>query len=198
MFATGNNLVIADDLTRRTLRCALDAKCERPELRKFEGSIMETTRANRASLVTAALTVLRAWHVAGEDSNRPPLGSFETWSRRIRDPLIWLGCADPCDSMEQVRDHDPRRAALIAVVTQWRMRLGVDQQHTVQDVIACAINAPDFHAALMAVARSRTGSTVSNDRLGRWLSRVAGKIVANLKLVRSGLRDGYPLWTLTG
>ena len=33
IFATGNNLQIAGDLTRRTLLCTLDARCERPELR---------------------------------------------------------------------------------------------------------------------------------------------------------------------
>ena len=31
IFATGNNLVIAGDLTRRSLRCGMDAQCERPE-----------------------------------------------------------------------------------------------------------------------------------------------------------------------
>jgi hypothetical protein len=33
----GNNLVIANDLTRRTLLCQLDAGVERPETRKFKG-----------------------------------------------------------------------------------------------------------------------------------------------------------------
>src|SRR5262249_42222547 len=35
IFATGNNITIAGDLTRRTLMCALDAHCEHPERRNF-------------------------------------------------------------------------------------------------------------------------------------------------------------------
>ena len=33
--ATGNNLILEGDLTRRSMRCELDAKVERPELREF-------------------------------------------------------------------------------------------------------------------------------------------------------------------
>ena len=35
--ATGNNLILQGDLPRRSLRCAIDAKVERPELRVFPG-----------------------------------------------------------------------------------------------------------------------------------------------------------------
>ena len=65
MYATGNNLTIVGDLTRRTIVCSLDAHCERPELRTFGGNMLETVRVDRGRLVAAALTVLRAWHVAG-------------------------------------------------------------------------------------------------------------------------------------
>src|SRR5262249_8538774 len=64
IYATGNNLTIAGDLTRRTLMCALDAKCERPETRTFDVDVIATARAERSRLVAAGLTVLRAWHVA--------------------------------------------------------------------------------------------------------------------------------------
>jgi putative DNA primase/helicase len=41
IFATGNNLRIGNDLTRRTLMCHLDAKVERPELRVFDRNFLE-------------------------------------------------------------------------------------------------------------------------------------------------------------
>ncbi len=34
--ATGNNLVLVGDMTRRAIRCRLDAQVERPELREFD------------------------------------------------------------------------------------------------------------------------------------------------------------------
>jgi putative DNA primase/helicase len=95
IFTTGNNLTIAGDLNRRTLLCSIDAGEEHPEQREFNIDLMEAVRRNRAMIVTAALTVLRAWHGANETvDNKHLLGSFEDWSRRIRAPLIWLGQAD--------------------------------------------------------------------------------------------------------
>jgi len=196
--ATGNNLVVAGDLTRRTLLCSLDAGCERPELRSFNTDVIETIRTHRGRLVVAALTILRAWHIARakERLSLSPFGSFEQWSRRVREPLVWLDCADPCETVPLVRDSDPGREALVLVVMQWEKNLGLDRPQTVQQIIGLAVSDIDFHAALSAVAAHR-GGLLSNHRLGRWLNRVKGKIVNGLKLIHQGNVHGYPLWTLT-
>ena len=196
--ATGNNLVVAGDLTRRTLLCSLDAGCERPELRSFNTDVIETIRTHRGRLVVAALTILRAWHIARakERLSLSPFGSFEQWSRRVREPLVWLDCADPCETVPLVRDSDPGREALVLVVMQWEKNLGLDRPHTVQQIIGLAVSDIDFHAALSAVAAHR-GGLLSNHRLGRWLNRVKGKIVNGLKLIQQGNVHGYPLWMLT-
>jgi hypothetical protein len=60
VFATGNNLTIAGDLTRRALLGALDARCEHPERRSFEFDPIAVARTERGRLVVAAMTVLRA------------------------------------------------------------------------------------------------------------------------------------------
>jgi hypothetical protein len=199
IFATGNNLVIAGDLTRRCLLASLDAGVERPELRQFQVNIIEEAHTQRGGLVVAGLTILRAWQVAranGESVSALPYGGFADWSRRVREPLIWLGEADPCDTVAKVRENDPMRDALAAVLMQWKKHLGVFLAHTVQQVIEHAINASTFYTALMNVAASKTGGSVSNDRLGRWLKRVEGKIVNGLKLIQVGNQSGYPTWSL--
>jgi hypothetical protein len=193
-FATGNNLVIGNDLTRRTLLCQLDAEVERPELRSFNSNVLEVARADRGKLVCAALTILRAWHVAGTAIGVDPLGSFEDWSFRIRQALLWLDQLDPCDSIESVRENDPFRAELGTVLMQWKEKLGLNKQHTVQQVIAYAVSDLDFYGALMAVAASRQGNSISNDRLGRYLARNNGKIIGRLKLKKAGSASGYSLW----
>jgi hypothetical protein len=63
-------------------------------------------------------------------------------------------------------------------------------------VIERAINVSSFYTALMNVAGARTGGTVSNERLGRWLKRVQRKIVNNLMLLQDGINSGYPVWKL--
>jgi hypothetical protein len=194
VFATGNNLTIAGDLTRRALLGALDARCEHPERRSFEFDPIAVARAERGSLVVAALTVLRAWHVAGERIEPPPLGSFEEWSHRIRAPLLWLGQADPCNTTIRVQEDDPRRDLLATVIAQWRQHLTAGQEYTVQQLINHAINVNDFYVALLNVAGR--GNVVSNDRLGRWLKRNEGRPVNGSMLVRVGMKDGYQLWSL--
>jgi hypothetical protein len=199
IFATGNNLVIAGDLTRRCLLGSLDAGVERPELRSFNLDVIEEAHANRGDLVVAALTMLRAWHIArtgGDRVNATPYGGFADWSRRVREALIWLDEVDPCDTTAKVRKNDPMRDALITVLVQWEAHLGVGSVYTMQNVIAHAVNAAMFYTALLNVAMNKTGGTVSNERLGHWLKRVEGKIINGLKLVRVGVQDGYATWTL--
>jgi putative DNA primase/helicase len=136
IFATGNNLTIVGDLTRRCLLGSLDAKVERPELREFQIDVIEEAHARRGDLVVAGLMILRAWHVArmvGERVNVNPFGSFEVWSRRVREALIWLGEADPCATVGKVRANDPIRDELGAVLLQWKEHLSVLSAHTVQD-----------------------------------------------------------------
>ena len=124
IFATGNNLTIGGDLIRRSLLCSIDAGCERPELRVFNVNAVEATKANRGQLVCAALTVLRAWHlVAPSTKSLPPFGSFEEWSQRIREPLVWLDKVDPCETLAEVRKNDPHRDLFIAVIMQWKEHL---------------------------------------------------------------------------
>jgi putative DNA primase/helicase len=196
VYATGNNLTIVGDLTRRALICSLDAHCERPELRIFDGNVLETVRAQRGRLIVAALAVLRAWHVAGEHLDVTPFGSFEAWSYRVRQALVWLGRADPCETVAKVREDDPNRTGLLAVLAQWREAIGLNVVRTVREIINAAITHPDFMAALLTVASSKSSTVISNDRLGRWLKQNEGKIAAGLSLVRAGNTHGYPLWQL--
>ena len=161
MYATGNNLTIVGDLTRRTIVCSLDAHCERPELRTFGGNMLETVRVDRGRLVAAALTVLRAWHVAGVHIDVSPFGSFECWSRRVRQALVWLDRADPCETGAKVREDDPNRTGLLAVLAQWREAVGVNAVRTVREIINVAITHPDFMAAVLAVASSKSATVIS-------------------------------------
>jgi hypothetical protein len=197
IFATGNNLTIAGDLVRRALLCSMDAGVERPELRVFNVNAIEIAQTRRGELVVAALTVLRAWHMVAPNSlGVVPFGSFEEWEHRIRSPLVWLGQVDPCETLAEVRNSDPQRELLVAVILQWKEYLGVDTKHMVQDVIALAVNVPSFYTALLNVASSRSGQSVSNISLGRWLKGVQGKIVNGLTLLQEGNIRGYPQWKL--
>ena len=71
-----------------------------------------------------------------------PFGSFEGWSRRVREPLLWLGCADPCDTLARGRDNDPKLNGIASVIIAWREHLGA-QELSAQEIIRVAtIKAP--------------------------------------------------------
>jgi putative DNA primase/helicase len=208
LVATGNNLILQGDLPRRSLRCEIDAKVERPELRVFPGAHIQTEfRRRRGELVAALLTILRAYHVSGEISAKPPLGGYEMWSSWVRDSLIWLDCADPCDTIEIIRAGNPEREKHEAVVLALRDHFGLGTERKQRELIEAAapsqfvLQQPStsqrLYDALLAVAEDRRHrGSISNERLGRWLSKVNGKFEKGLRIVRTGTRDGYPLWQL--
>jgi hypothetical protein len=195
--ATGNNLTIEGDLTRRALLCELDAGVACPELREFDFNPKTVFRQRRSELVIAGLTVLRAGRVAKPKPISAPLGGFEMWSTWVRDTLRWLDRADPCRSMDRLRENDPLREAHTAVVIAWRDALGIGSKVQVQQIIERAALIQELRNALLAVAQERTRpGFISAKQLGAWLRKMDGKISGGLRIVYAGNFSGYPLWSL--
>jgi hypothetical protein len=204
VMATGNNIKSLGDVTRRTILCRLDPKSERPELRIFDRDPVSEAKDGRASYVAAALTILRAYHVAGKPGKLPPLGGFEDWSDVIRSALVGLGCADPVDTIEEVRKTDNRLDELQAVLNQWSDAIG-DERATAADVIKVATETqsgyahsefvrPDFREALLAVAGQ--GGSVNGRRLGNWLAAIKDRLVDGRNIEHCGVRGGAAVWRL--
>lgn len=204
--ATGNNLAIVGDLARRTVMCRLDAACEKPHEREFEQDPIKMVRAERGRYVCAALTVLRAYAVSGMPNTPKPLGSFADWSNWIRGALIWLGRADPVDTMESVREGDPVLAATRAVVSGWIEALA-DEEVVVKAIISKANSTsvwnlrhgsvaeyPEFRDALLAVAGIR--DAIDPGRLGKWLRTKKNKVIAGHQFVKTGETGGIARWKL--
>jgi hypothetical protein len=85
--ASGNNLKLGGDIPRRSYWIRLDAKTERPWERKGfrHANLKEYVCENRSVLVSALLTLGRAWFVEGcpKAEDAPPLGGFEGWVSTI-------------------------------------------------------------------------------------------------------------------
>src|SRR6185503_2006750 len=94
-----NNMSFIGDMARRVVPIDLDAKSEHPELRSdfTHSPLLDWVTAERPRLVTAGLTVVRAFFVAGcpREPDIPEYGSFEQWSDLIRHALLWCGWEDP-------------------------------------------------------------------------------------------------------
>jgi hypothetical protein len=195
-FANGNNLTLAGDLTRRAVLCRLDPGCERPELREFDRDPVQMVRQDRPAYVTAALTILRAYFVATDKISCSPIGSYETWSRRVREALLWLGCADPCDTMMSARRADPVTVQLGNVIKSCIRAVGIEKSFSVQALIAMAKRLdpssdyvhPDLREALLAVADER--NEINGRRLGKWIAKNEDRVIDGHKIVRRNVETG--------
>lgn len=204
---TGNNLTLVGDMTRRALLCRLDAKEERPELRKFDFDPVERAKAQRPTFMAAALTVLRAFHVAGRPQQVTRLGSFGEWSDLVRGALLWLGTADPVETFEQTRAADPRIEHLRAIMVQWNKVVG-GEKVSANDVAQRAseraganfgdqkgaFHNPEFREALLNVAGQ--GGFIDAGKLGTFLGRNKGRVIGGMHFEPAGLIEGIKKWSL--
>jgi hypothetical protein len=190
--------VVKGDLTRRGVVGRLKTEKARPELRVFDNDPVEDAKRDRGDLVVAALTMLRAYHVAGcPGKPRPALGSFEHWSNTVRGTLIWLGCGDPVRTQDRLREKDPVLMELVTVLTAWRDMYGEDNpivaNRAAKDANATnpkpvpgtfkyvdEIVHPELHNALMEVAGRR--GEVDARVLGHWLEKHADRPVELVEL----------------
>ncbi len=104
---TGNNITPAGDLGRRSLSARLDANAETARGRTFRiPDLKNYVLQKRGQLVVDVLTIARGYAFAGRPSVAKPMESFEQWSRLVRDPLLWLGMADPVAGQADETDDE--------------------------------------------------------------------------------------------
>jgi len=175
----------------------VDPAVERPELRTFDFRPRDEVLRNRAQLVCDALTVLRAHLVAGQPRRDGvvDLGSYEGWCRLVRDPLVWLGEADPVASLDEVREEDPKREVLDAMMQGWE-RLGTAGvgRISASGLIELAKASPEFQRPLFEIARRR--DDICALRLGRWINTVKGRFVNGRRINAAGKTNGVSMYQL--
>jgi hypothetical protein len=104
---TGNGLTVSEDLARRFIMVEFDRRTEDPETRPFTSDIRTEVRKRRNELLAALLTIWRWGRIAGADIKPGrELGSFEQWSRWVRDPLLALGCQDPVERVGEAKSQN--------------------------------------------------------------------------------------------
>jgi len=190
VLANGNNVGLADDLVRRTIRCALDADTEKPESRTFRKDPLATVRRDRGAYIAACLTIARAYIVAGTPNRLAPLPSYPGWSDLVRSPLVWLGQVDAVKTMETARIADPMRQVRVLVFEAWRDAIGVDQFSTSPEIVNLAMaqlnrsaGEQTLYSALIEIAEKRGApGQIEPRRLGRWLTKNENRIASGLKL----------------
>ena len=184
IMATGNNLAFKGDMTTRAIVCRLDAGIEKPEERRFDVDLKQEIPRRRAELVVAALTVLRAFIVAGRPGldKLTPFGRFETWSNLVRGALVWLGEPDPCTTRGLIAERDPVRnelGTLIAAINGMDGKgLNTGKQFSPNDLLKLAQSDQGLRDALGALPAECTGYR----GLGDYLDGFNGRIIDGYRI----------------
>jgi hypothetical protein len=196
--ATGNNLVFRGDLSSHALLCRIDSGLERPETRTFKIQDLENfLRNNRKNLVAAALTILRAYHVAGRPHQQvQPWGGFNSWSASIREPLVWLGLADPCKTRETVLADDPEREESFTALLALHGAFG-DSEFTVKMIADRCGSYEALKTSILSVASGRQQRhDVDSRRLGWWCRNRKDQVLGGLRLRLSRKASGIGYWRI--
>jgi hypothetical protein len=191
-FVTANNIILVGDTVRRTAHIRLESNLEHPEERQdFRYTdLLQWVHQNRGQLAVAALTILRAFWIAGRPrSSARPWGSFEGWSGLIRAAVIWIGFKDP--AAESIRRElrevsDQGVLSLKLLHDGWIEADPHSNGLSVSEAIEQAKDIPSLrHAFEMLTGRKDYNAL----HLGKRIASTRNRIVDNKKLILKNDKD---------
>lgn len=190
----GNNLIIAEDLSRRTLGIRLDPGVERPEEQLYPFCPVARAKERRAGYVGDALTVLRAFHLAGLPAQEgEPWAGFEDWSVYVRGAIQWIGMSDPCKTRKRIIAEDPVADLLGRFLESWQEEFG-NRDTTIKEATAKARAKEDSALAGVLDDICEERGSLNSKRLGKWMGRHVGRVVHNRRLEKRDIFGGYQRW----
>jgi hypothetical protein len=195
--SSGNNVGPVQDMTRRCITINLDPGCEVPAARSFKRpDLVRDVLSDRGRFVSAALIIVRAWIVAERPkADCTSFAGFADWSDLCRQPLLWLGLADPIDSVFEAMADDPDRETLLRLLDAWFGVFGRSPA-MVREAVKQASAFQDEHADLREVLHDIADERgeINRRRLGRWIKRHEGQIVEGRRIVRAGGKRSAEAW----
>lgn len=188
--ASGNQVTPSADLARRSLVIRLISPPEDLSKRYFEiEDLPAYVIQHRMELLRHALIILSAFgHYARKPREfPPPLRSFEGWSARVRDAILWIGYADPTTT--QLDETDPEEETSAPAFAL----LGPTFQHSFRaaDIAQVAPLNDELNKALLNAGCS---APYDPTKVGYWLRDNRDRVHAGYTLIREKLRDGYQFW----
>lgn len=201
LLLTGNNVLLAGDLSRRVLSCRIDSGDERPDKRAFALEPLAYVRKHRAQMVADVLEILKAHRKDALVHAKRGVGrmaSFEAWDERVREAVLYAGTlgvvelGDPFEAVDAASDNDPETAKLRALLIAWRNKFGNKFVTVAEATLRAGLDAPVLRAALDEVAGE--GHVINPRRLGRWIESHRGRPIDGMKFEQGPVRHQAKSW----
>lgn len=198
LVASGNNLTPVSALARRSLVVRLDANTENLRERVFRiANPRQYVMENRAQLLVDALTIVKAYITLpahGHMKMPVTLPSFEMWSQLAREPLIWLGMADPV--ITQLNETDDETQNIGPIFEKLAASFG-ERTFTAADMARVVGSISDSNNelsdALMQMGCSEPNNPI---KIGYWLRAAKDKIGGGWKILHDGHNKFGVKWKL--
>jgi len=185
---TGNNPIITGDMARRALPVDILPRSADPERDPYPFDPVEITKRRRTDFLMAAVIAMRAFRLAGMPRQAlPAVGSFDDWSRKVRDLVYWLTDYDVSRGFHRNKAEDPRRQGDGSLLAALHQHFGsspfkaadpiavhkrvTDQRRSPQNLPAPATTEQTLHEAIEDVLGSRDANAKV---FGYWARRVKG------------------------
>jgi hypothetical protein len=203
-YATGNNVAIAADTARRICHVRLESPEERPEERQDfrHPNLLAWVGEQRATLLAAALTILRAYCAAGRpDQHLPAWGSFEGWSALVRSAVAWVGLPDPGETRLLLQaEADVAAESMGLLLDCWERldpdRLGLTAAEVIRRVYQEPPNPmPDFYADLRDALEALLGKPDSRG-LGIRLRSYRRRVFRGRFIDQAGTKQRAARWAV--
>jgi putative DNA primase/helicase len=197
LFLTGNNVTLKGELIRRTVLCDLDAHVEHPETREFAvPELLPWISERRPELVSAGLTILAGYMLAGAPPPTSAMGSFEEWNRLVRGAVVWAGIGDPLANrdalgVEQSEDDQLWFDVLRGLVLKFGKKMFV-----VSDALELITKNPAFAdlICLWLELPPLAQCPLTPRMVGDGFRHAKNKVVQGLCLRRGGKSKGHVQW----
>ncbi len=202
---TGNNLRVTGDMPRRCYTSRIDSNDERPwERHGFRHEDIETyVQEHRGELLHAAYTLIRAWYAAGKPKprNRVSFGSFQEWADTVGGVLHTAGIPGFLANLDAVRSvQDDDAAQWRAFFDAWWEAFGetaVTADDIMKSILFQGQLADEVIPDVLAVPMEKGEGSLKRS-LGRYLSRLTGRIFEGRKLSDAGKHSFHKvrMWNL--
>jgi hypothetical protein len=186
-------------MARRTIPNDILPRSADPERDRYPFDPAQYVRRRRAVLLQAAYTAMRAFRLAGMPrQGLAGVGSFDDWSRRVRDLVYWLTDYDVSEAFRRNKEEDPRRQGDAAVLAALHQHFGakpfkaadaiavhkrvVEERRSPYAALILPATTPTeraVHEALESVLGSRD---VNPKLFGYWARRVKGARIGGFLL----------------
>lgn len=200
--ATGNNVVLHADTSRRVAHIRLESRLENPEQREGfkHPNLKAYVRQHRPKLLADALTILAAFCHAGRPQQKlPTWGSFEGWSDLIRQAVVWCGQLDPGATRTELVERSDRDAVAVRELLAGWDELDPDCFGvTTAKILELLSQHPDKYEqvlnAVLELCPAQAGKLPTSQSLGSKFGHLRGRVVSGRYLDSRPNRNKTAAW----